>query len=215
MARVIKTEWVVAPCRPPEVHLHCGSCGTNRVFQSSGRVRLNAHGKRLDSWLIYRCATCDRTWNRSLAERASVREFTPEQLHAMQHSTPSWVRDVEFDLASLKHHSDQVVIPPEVVVRKEAPIAETQDCVRILLQLRVLRPTGVRLDRLLAGELGLSRSRVQQFFRERYISTDPPNPAALKRPLQQDLLISIAMDRIPCGEGSCLLSGIFSEGDSR
>lgn len=50
------------------------------VFVCAGKFRVNANGRRLDVWLIYRCQRCGRTWNVPLFERIS-----PEKLPAGQY----------------------------------------------------------------------------------------------------------------------------------
>ena len=38
----------------------CGGCGKKMVFECAGKFRVNANGRRLDVWLIYRCQRCGR-----------------------------------------------------------------------------------------------------------------------------------------------------------
>lgn len=38
-------------------------------FVNSGKFRVNANGKHLDVWLIYRCKKCKHSWNLSIYER--------------------------------------------------------------------------------------------------------------------------------------------------
>src|SRR5262245_34527822 len=68
MFRVV---WTVVPVSVPTITRHCRCCGGDRAFASSGKFRVNASGRRLDVWLIYRCTRCDETWNRSVHERVA------------------------------------------------------------------------------------------------------------------------------------------------
>lgn len=49
----------------------CGGCGKKMRFVCAGKFRVNANGRRLDVWLIYRCEKCGHTLNIPLCERAA------------------------------------------------------------------------------------------------------------------------------------------------
>ena len=53
----------------PACMRRCSKCGRLRKFVCSGKFRVNANGKRLDVWLIYRCERCDTTWNQEIYTR--------------------------------------------------------------------------------------------------------------------------------------------------
>ena len=65
------------PRTPPQPWLACSRCRDIRPFRCSEKFRLNANGKRLDAWLIYRCGSCDNTWNRPVLERRNRRDIDP------------------------------------------------------------------------------------------------------------------------------------------
>ena len=56
----------------------CGGCKRKARFKSSGKFRVNANGRRLDVWLIYRCDKCGRTLNIPIYERISPEKLEPE-----------------------------------------------------------------------------------------------------------------------------------------
>ena len=70
------------------------------------------------------------------------------------------VREREFDLAMLGRHCDRVDIPPDLNVTKTINGARPEAWSVIALAIEAPRVTGQRLDRLLAGELGLTRSEL-------------------------------------------------------
>jgi hypothetical protein len=181
MTGVFSVHWTVEPTSPPQPWKHCSSCGDIRPFRSSGKIRLNANGRKLDAWLIYKCAACARTWNRPIAERAAVAAIAAADLQAMQRSEPAWVRVQEFDLAALKRYCDRIELPPEVSVAKTAVGSMPGAWSTIVLTIDAPRPTGQRLDRLLASELQLSRSALQSMHRAGALQLELASRTSLKK----------------------------------
>ncbi len=159
IAQVDRTQviWHVLPLSLPRPHRHCSTCGVTLPFDCSGKVRLNANGRRLDAWLIYKCSTCERTWNYPLLDRVAVADLPPADLSALQTSDPGWVRARAFDLAALRRHALRVALPENLAVTKRVAGAETGVRSGVAIRIEAPWPTGLRLDRFLAQELGLSR----------------------------------------------------------
>lgn len=116
-------------------------------------MRVNANGKRVDAWLIYKCTACDGTWNRPILERRPVEAA----LTALRENEAALVRRLEFDAEGLKRHAARVEQSDDVVVTRQV-LSESVGPVRRLEILCIVpEPTALRLDRLLAGELEVSR----------------------------------------------------------
>ncbi|QYK41405.1 MAG: DUF1062 domain-containing protein [Paracoccaceae bacterium] len=183
MTGTICATWTIDPITRPRPRRHCSTCGTARLFRSSGKVRLNASGRRLDAWLIYRCETCDRTWNLPLAERVAVAAIAPGDLQAMQHSDPAWVRAREDDQALLRRYCDSIDLSPDLTVRMTVEGAVPDDWAVVLLTIEARGPTGQRLDRLLASRIGVSRSAVQAMLAAGGLEVPGPSGRPLGRPV--------------------------------
>ncbi|CDZ65255.1 Mlr4111 protein [Neorhizobium galegae bv. orientalis] len=190
MCDILHLEWTATPKTPPRPILACSGCGAMRPFRSSGRIRLNANGKRLDAWLIYRCIACDGTWNRPIFERQTIRAIDPAMLDAMQASTPDFVARIEFDAQALKVRASRIEESDEIDMRKTV-LHHDADWRRIAITLALPYPTGLRLDRLLAAELPLSRSRLQLLFDNGEIRIGPERKDALKRGIRDGTLITL------------------------
>ena len=67
--------WRVVAQSTPRILRRCARCDQVRPFRSSDRFRVNANGRKLDVWLVYRCDACGVSWNRTLLERR-----TPEEI---------------------------------------------------------------------------------------------------------------------------------------
>src|SRR5262249_21697673 len=129
MLAVREVVWTVVPVSVAEVVRHCRRCGGDRPFVSSEKFRVNASGRRLDGWRLYRCARCDETWNLPLHERV-----TPESL----------------GLRLEAYHRNDATLARSLAagasedVRVERPAIERPACVRF----HVVAPVRVRLERL-------------------------------------------------------------------
>jgi hypothetical protein len=149
--------WRVTPLRPPLVRRHCSRCSTDMPFACSLKFRTNAQKKRLDVWLIYRCSNCEDTWNLPLFERAAAGDI--EAFDAIARNDPLLALRYAFDRARLMRHG-AVEDAPDVSIFKERHAGCPRTASTIAIALALARPCGVRLDRLLALGLGLSRGEI-------------------------------------------------------
>ncbi|WP_105381858.1 DUF1062 domain-containing protein [Neorhizobium alkalisoli] len=190
MCDILHVEWTLTPKTPPQAILRCSSCGDTRPFRSSGRTRLNANGKQLDAWLIYKCVDCDGTWNRPIFERQSVRSLDPALLEALQASAPGYVAGLEFDQEGLKACAGRIEESGDIGMGRKV-LRHDADWRRIGITLALPYPFGLRLDRLLAAELPLSRSRLQVLFEAGDIRVEPARKDTLKRGIRDGTLITL------------------------
>ena len=61
--------WIIVPENTPEIIACCGKCGSGSRFECSNSFRINANGKELDVWLIYKCIVCNSTLNIEIFSR--------------------------------------------------------------------------------------------------------------------------------------------------
>lgn len=184
--------WTIVPRDCPRPVLACPTCGGPRPFHPSGKLRLNANGKRLDAWLIYKCDDCDRTWNRPLLERRLAADIPPADLAALRSADPAFVRRLAFDLVALRRKTSVIVQSDEPSVEK-AVIGGNADATGIEIALAVPYPAGMRLDRLLAAELGLARSRIAGLADEGRLVVEGGGNA-LKRPPRDGQTVRLDLD---------------------
>lgn len=160
MSRWLRVRWTLTPKFPPRPWRRCRGCGGQQPFVTSDKFRLNANGKRLDAWLVYRCTSCNGTWNRTILERKLVTELDPVLLAGLEANDLTLARRVSFDLASLRRMAERVDEAGDVDV-SEYLLAD-EPAMRSALEIHLVAPFPVaaRLDRLLADQLGLSRSQI-------------------------------------------------------
>jgi hypothetical protein len=164
MSDTLRVQWTIVPQIAPQPWLNCNRCGSLKRSRSSEKIRVNANGKRIDAWLIYKCTSCDRTWNRPILERRHVRTIDRLFLMSLHANEPRLARRLAFDAEDLRHRARHVeefdnVVLKDVLSESIMPIR------RLEILCAVPKPTGLRVDRLLATELHLSRSRIQSLER--------------------------------------------------
>lgn len=157
---------------------------------SSGKTRLNANGKQLSAWLIYRCTTCEETWNRPIFERLNVRGVEPRVLSALQANDPEWITAFAFDLEHLRMPVREFA---DVDVRKDLLSPGAGPWRELEITFQVARPTSMRLDRLLAAHLNVSRTEIGRLQQCGRLSTAPAAPKALRKPVCDNLRVVIGL----------------------
>lgn len=72
--------------------LRCGGCKKKKEFVCGGKFRVNANGRRLDVWLVYRCEKCGHTLNVPLYERVPPEKLPPALYRGFLDNDPALVR---------------------------------------------------------------------------------------------------------------------------
>jgi hypothetical protein len=190
MCNTIQVCWTVIPKFPPQPWIACSGCGGLRAFQSSNKIRLNANGRKLDAWLIYRCTVCDKTWNRPIFERRNVRDINPTVLEALQSNDPNWIRLEAFNLEALRRKARRIDEFPEFEVRKVL-LRDARDCEHLEIELSVPFPTSTRLDRLLASELRISRAQLSALHENGLLWTNSDSTDILRRRIRTGTRVTV------------------------
>src|ERR1700722_16232414 len=109
----------------PRPWLNCNRCGATRPFRSSDKIRMNANGRRIDAWLIYKCMDCENSWNRPLLERQSIGDVDRSTLRALQTNDADLVRRTAFDVEDLRRRTERVEeFAESKVVRKMLSVGQ-------------------------------------------------------------------------------------------
>jgi hypothetical protein len=193
MSNVLRLQWTIVAQKPPQPWLNCNRCGRLRPFESSGKVRVNAQGKRLDAWLVYNCTACKNSWNRPIFERRNVRDVEPHLMNALLRNDPDKVRRLAFDIEDLRRRSERIAEFQDIEVRKEALSRPTSPVDMLELRLIAPFPVSLRLDRLLATELKLARVRVERLAASGILRIPTAGARALRRRVKDQTIVQIAI----------------------
>ena len=161
MQHILRVTWQVAPLECPLVWRHCSRCKIAMPFACSMKFRTNAQKKRVDVWLIYRCRACEETWNLPIHERIAVGDLAPELFQAIACNDPALARRYAFDRQRLAAHGLRVEESAAIEICKSPRDECEGDASAIDITLALSSPSRIRLDRLLASELGITRSQLR------------------------------------------------------
>ena len=188
--------WRVVPLETPRVLRHCAKCRATRQFASSEKFRLNAQQHKVDVWLIYKCLQCESTWNYTIISRKTAQEIDAVLYARFQQNDRelAWTYAFNFRLLS----QAGVQIDASVSVRVEPRIINGSASARQepKIRLELPYPGIIRLDRLLAEQLHLTRSTLQRWFDGGKLCIWPEDKKALRRPARHGQIISLRDDSL-------------------
>jgi hypothetical protein len=199
MSDVLRVQWTIIPRVAPQPWLSCSRCGGVRRFRTTEKIRVNLNGKRADAWLIYGCASCDNTWNRPILERRHVRAIDSQLLMSLLANEPKLVRRLAFDIEDLRRRAGRVEEFDDVLVIKNVLSESIMPARRLEIRCAVPEPTGLRVDRLLARELRLSRSSIQRLERSGELVVFPEG-SRLRRAVRDGMRLIIGLSAV-CNSG--------------
>ena len=181
----------VTALETPRIIRHCLRCGRQSRFACSDRFRLNAHQRRIDIWLIYRCLQCQTTWNCPLFSHCRPGDIGETLYNQFQVNDRATAWRYAFDAERFRrlHLSVDFAVPYRAVYHPVAPSIDGTHNVNLALEL--IWPCHVRLDRLLASTLDISRAQVQRWLKQGRLSIYPVLPHVLRKSAQNGQFIVI------------------------
>ena len=196
MSDVSRIRWTIIPRTAPQPWLDCSRCGEARRFRNSDKIRVNANGKRIDAWLIYKCTACGSTWNRPILERRPVRSIEPDLLLSLLGSDSALTRRLAFDVEGLRRSAGHVEQFDDAQVTRTVLSASTKPARQLEILCFVAEPVGLRVDRLLANQLQLPRSRIARLAKEGDRALFPQG-TQLRRPVRDGMRLVLDLRRLP------------------
>ena len=198
MSDVLRVQWTIIPRTAPQPWLSCSRCGEAKPFRSSDKIRVNANGRRVDAWLIYKCTSCGSTWNRPILERRPVQAIEPDMLTSLQTSESMLVHRLAFDVEGLRRSAGRVEEFDDALVVKTVLSESTMPARQLEILCSVPEPVGLRVDRLLANELRLPRSRIQRLAKAGGLVAFP-RASHLRRTVRDGirLVIKVSATHVP------------------
>jgi hypothetical protein len=170
---------VKCPGGYPTIERHCTGCGEDRAFVCSGRFRANSNGKLADIWLIYRCESCESTYNLEVIERRPVRRIDRRVFDGAQANDPDLAAAISRDLGLLRRRKVRLSAGDRWELDPPSLSKDLAEGSRTVLAFST--PLVVRIDRLLASALGISRSALSHMLESGVlVPLTPGNPRSLR-----------------------------------
>lgn len=159
-------KWTIQYDRPPAPLRHCKKCNIRQEFVSSGQFRVNAQGKYLDIWLIYKCSCCSSTWNAAIYSRVNPGNLPPGMLSRFHSNDPSLAMQYAMDTGFLRLNGAQVQLPSyhvegQVFRLADSPASTGPDS-SMVLRIDNPYPLPLRVHAVLKSKLQLSQKRLDQ-----------------------------------------------------
>lgn len=90
------------------VFFRCGGCGKKQEFINSYRFRVNANGKSVDVWLIYRCKKCKHSKNLTIHERIRPGKIPEELFESFMNNDMETAMKYGSDIDFLKRNNAEL-----------------------------------------------------------------------------------------------------------
>ncbi|MEU4421690.1 DUF1062 domain-containing protein [Actinoplanes sp. NPDC024001] len=160
------TQWVVCPTGVPLIRRRCLRCRSAR-YQTHGKFRVNANHKLLDVWLLALCAGCGETIKLTVLERVNVRAIDSSMLDRFHDNDITLAATLLGDPGLLRRNGVALDWDGAWDLRS----TDMPDTGVIDISVRFIQPIPVRLTRLLAAGLGISRSQVLRLVTDGNLSS--------------------------------------------
>lgn len=163
-------EWELQPENSPQIIKNCSKCGCKSQFINTGNFRVNANGNCIDVWLIYHCHKCKTTYNLTIYERIQPSKLSRDEYE--QYLSNDWELAMAWGFNSdlLRKNKAEVDFEDfsyQMLIKESENISTIEDALVIIL--RCPYQFRIRLNKVLAQQLGLSRTKVKQLIEDELI----------------------------------------------
>jgi len=163
----------------PKIIKNCPKCGGKTHFSNTGNFRVNANGNCIDVWLIYACCQCKTTYNMTLFERISPNELRRENYEKFLANDKSLAMSYGCNNHIFKTNKVEVNWE-NMTYRISEKVLENQKCQEKVLKIRCRYPLKIRIDKLFAEYMNISRTKVKFLIENEMIKEMNPGNLSKK-----------------------------------
>ncbi len=179
-----KVVWKVESLTLLPVLKYCKKCGKKNVFICSEQFRINAQRKNLSFWLIYKCASCNTTWNADIYSRVSPQVIAPALLERFYNNDRDLVKHYAMDGSFLQSLGVQVSLPEYTILGESFSLHEPVE-----IEMKNEYSLPVRISAVVREKLHLSQKEYAQMVSDGQIKSIPGQD--LKKGKWKDSMILI------------------------
>lgn len=173
----------------PYIKRNCSKCKTNTEFYCSEKFRVNANQKIVDIWLIYNCIHCEGTWNYPVLSRVNINKIDSMLIQKFMNNDKETIWYYAFQINKLRKRCNDVNTDIRYELRKEKLDSLFNE---VTIKLCYKYDFGLRIDKLIAEILGISRSKVNKMSQNGTILLNPN--INMKGKVIDDLQITVMGD---------------------
>jgi hypothetical protein len=173
----------------PYIKRNCSKCKTNTEFYCSEKFRVNANQKIVDVWLIYNCTHCEGTWNYPILSRVNINKIDSMLIQKFMNNDKETIWYYAFQINTLRKLCNDVITDIRYELRKEKLDSQSNE---VTIRLCCKYNFGLRIDKLIAEILGISRSKVNKLSQNGTILLNPN--MKIKSNVIDDLHITVKGD---------------------
>lgn len=164
------TEWNIIPDGSPQIYRNCSKCGCKSSYSNTHNFRVNANGNNVDVWLIYQCIKCKTTYNLTIYERIKPSKIPKEEYKKYLSNDRELATAYGLNIDIFRKNKADVNLDQMeygiVVKENNRQGQQEKDSLIIIRNPYKLK---LRLDKVLAKQLVLSRSKVRKLIADGYI----------------------------------------------
>lgn len=184
-----KYVWNIVAENIPFVKRNCPKCKCKTNFINTKKFRVNANKNNIDVWLIHQCEKCKSTWNMTIYERINPSDIDRQLYEKFAANDEELAVQYGFDLSAYNRNKAEVVFD-DVNYRVEKNKEIDFSCKDIEITIKTDCAQDLRVDKLLADNTELSRSRIQKMCKDSSIYVEGEKNAA-KLKVKNDMIIHI------------------------
>jgi hypothetical protein len=173
----------------PYIKRNCSKCKANTEFYCSEKFRVNANQKIVDIWLIYNCTHCEGTWNYPILSRVNIYKIDSMLIQKFMNNDKETIWYYAFQINKLRKLCNDVITDIRYELRKEELDSRFNE---VTIRLCYKYDFGLRIDKLIAEILGISRSKVNKLSQNGTILLNPN--IKMKSNVIDDLQITVKGD---------------------
>ncbi len=201
----VQKEWIITHSHLPSVLRRCPKCGIKTEFRNSKKFRVNANGRLIDVWLIYRCSKCETSWNMTVWERVEAAGFDEEEYKGFLSNDPVLAERYGNDRALFAGNKAEITAEkPEYSIEERDTSFPCSMEYHMEVHVKISFGFDLRVDILLVRQLGVSRNIVKKWF-DKGLIFNQSQPLSPKSKAKDGMILQIKKDVLTCPTGDSII----------